>query len=69
MAKYLIEGTTLTSVANSIRIMTGISDTMTASEMANNLRDVKADIDNEIATQTDLIAQIKAALEAKGGTT
>ena len=69
MAKYLIEGTTLTSVANSIRIMTGISDTMTASEMANNLRDVKADIDNEIATQTDLIAQITAALEAKGGTT
>lgn len=65
MANYLIKESTLTSMANNIRTMSGTSQTMTANEMASNLRTVNTGIGNEINTQTDLISQIQSALEGK----
>lgn len=68
MASYLIQESTLKSMANSIRAMSGTSQTMTANEMVTNLRTLNNGVGEEIDAQTDLISQIKTALESKGYT-
>lgn len=51
----------LTEIADEVRILTDTSDTMTIDEITSNIAQVNADV----STQADLIAQIKTALEGK----
>ena len=61
MSNYLIQGETLTNIADEIRIMTDVTEGMLPSDMINNLESVNAEIDN----QTSLISEVMAALEGK----
>ena len=63
MAEYIIQGETLTSLADQIRILSGEEGAMTASSMKNNLQDVNS----EVGDQADLIAQIVSTLDGKAG--
>lgn len=51
----------LTEIADEVRILTDTIDTMTVDEITSNIAQVNADVNS----QTDLIAQIKTALEGK----
>lgn len=61
MSNYLIQGETLTNIADEIRIMTDVTEGMLPSDMINNLESVNAEIDN----QASLISEVMAALEGK----
>lgn len=63
MAEYLIQEETLTSMADKIRILNGVEDEMTPAEMDGQL----GEANDEVGSQTDLIAQIASALEGKAG--
>lgn len=51
----------LSAIANQIRTLCGSTDKLNMEEMANNINDAN----NEINDQTELIAQIISALDAK----
>ena len=53
----------MTAIADKIRALLGISGTMGLDAMATNLTTAQ----NEVSVQEDLITQIAAALEGKGG--
>lgn len=59
--KYVIDDETMTSIADPLRSLAGREDELTPAEMvaAGNAANT------EVYTQTDLIAQISAALEGK----
>lgn len=61
MAKYVIDDTTLTGIADPIRVLSGGSEQLSPAAMGAAVTDANA----EVSAQTDLLAQIKAALEAK----
>lgn len=61
MAKYLIQDTTLTSIADEIRTLSGIEETLSPEAMKENLNGANSAIQEE----ANLIAQILLALEAK----
>ena len=61
MAEYLIQGESLTAIADEVRTLSGISDSLTPDAMATNLSDANA----EVSSQADLIAQIVTALQGK----
>ena len=61
MAEYLIQDTTLTSIANEIRTLSGTEETLSPTEMKEKV----AEGNENIATEADLIAQIQTALEGK----
>ena len=63
MAEYLIQGETLESMADKIRILNGVSGNMTPAQMDGNL----GEANTEVSEQADLIAQISSALEGKAG--
>ena len=56
-----IKNTTLISLADKIRVLSGSEDTMTPVVMASNVDEANTEVD----TQADLIAQIFAVLEEK----
>lgn len=62
MAKYLIQDTTLENIADEVRTLSGIEETMTPSKMKEKLNGANS----AIQTEADLIAQILAALNSKG---
>lgn len=61
MAEYLIQGETLTAIADEVRELSGTTDAMGVDAMTTHVSDANA----EITSQTDLVAQIKTALEGK----
>lgn len=61
MAKYLIQDTTLTSIADEIRTLSGTEETLSPEAMKENLNGANSAIQEE----ANLIAQILLALEAK----
>ena len=63
MAEYLIQGETLTNMADKIRILNGVEGALTTAQMDGNLGEANTDV----ATEADLIAQIASALEGKAG--
>ena len=65
MAEYLIQDTTLTDIADEIRVLSGSEETMTPAVMTSTLETHNTEMSVGLATQDDLIAQITAALEAK----
>lgn len=62
MAKYSIEDTTLTGMSDAVRGLNGDTAKRTPSQMMTAI----AEASGEVATQTDLLGQISAALEGKG---
>lgn len=65
MAKYVIEESSLTGIADEIRTMSGSTEKITPSEMVTNLQTLNAEIEN----QAELISQIQVALESKASRT
>ncbi len=61
MAEYLIQDTTLTSLADKIRVLSGTEGTMMPSQMIANVQSANDEID----VQSALIDQLIAALEGK----
>lgn len=61
MAKYLIEDTTLTNIADEVRELSDLSKPITPEYMINYLNAANADV----GTQTEIIEEIAAALEGK----
>lgn len=61
MSKYLIQNTTLENIADEVRTLSGMEETMTPSKMKENLNGANS----AIQTEADLIAQILAALNSK----
>lgn len=61
MAKYFIQDTTLTNLADKIRVLNGTEDTMTATEMVDNVQTANSEVD----TQSALIDQLSEILEGK----
>ena len=51
----------MTAIADKVRTLSGLEDSMSLDDMSNNLNDTCTEVD----TQADLIAQITAALENK----
>jgi len=60
--EYKIQGETLTSIAEPIRSVMGINNSMTPIQMASNLEEVSGLVGEE----ADLITQIESALIGKG---
>lgn len=58
---FLIQGTSLTSIADKIRVLSGSSSTMNPASMAQNVDTAN----NEISAQVNLISQITSALADK----
>lgn len=65
MAEYLIQGETLTSLGNKIRVLSGTEETMTPAEMQNELDTFNTSMSAVVSEQDNLIAQIVAALDSK----
>lgn len=63
MAKYVIEDTTMTGLANEVRTLTGDTEAKTPGAMKTDLQEANA----AVQSQTALIGQIKTALEEKAG--
>lgn len=61
MAEYLIQGETLTNMADEIRTLSGTTGTMNPNEMTEHVADANA----EITSQAALLDQAIAALEGK----
>ena len=61
MAEYLIQGETLTNLESNIRVLNGIEDTLTPSQMTSNVQSANEEVD----TQSALIDAIIAALDEK----
>jgi hypothetical protein len=63
MAKYIIQGETLKAIADEVRDLVDITDEINPNEMIANMEQVNADV----AAQTEIIEQIKTALDGKAG--
>ena len=61
MSEYLIQGETLSALADEVRTLSGTTDELTTEEMKTNLNTANGVIDN----QADLLEQAIAALEGK----
>jgi hypothetical protein len=55
MSEYLIQDTTLISLADNVRILNGSNKTMTPIEMASNLNNYNDELNTVLTTQDDLI--------------
>ena len=65
MSDYLIQDSTLSGIADKIRVLNGTEETLTPTEMQSELDTFNSDISAVIGEQDDLIAQIIGALEGK----
>lgn len=63
MAEYIVQGESLTAVADEIRVLSGTEDNMGLDAMATHVREANRDI----AAEANLITQIQMALEGKTG--
>lgn len=61
MTKFIIQDTTLQGIADTVREIAGVNETLSPSEMIENLDGAN----NAIQEEANLIAQILLALEAK----
>lgn len=61
MAEYIVQGESLTALADEIRTLSGTTDKLGLEVMTSNVETANAKID----TQADLISQIASALEGK----
>lgn len=65
--KYMIDGSTLTNLAEKVRDYVDSTDALTPAEMATAIQTETNNINTEIIEQDDLIAQIKAVIASKKG--
>ena len=65
MAEYLIQDTSLNNIADQVRSITGLTGSMTPTEMATNLNNYNTEINELLATQEAKIDELTAALEDK----
>ena len=67
MGKYVIDETTLTGIGDAIREKEGTTAAIPVNNMKTRIQaiDTQEDLDEEMATQADLIAQIMTELEGK----
>lgn len=67
MAEYLIQDSTLTGIANAIRSKDGSSGVISVSNFSSRINaiDTQENLDSEMTTQDNLVAQITAALDGK----
>lgn len=63
MAKYVIQGETLTAIADKIRVLSGTEDALSLNAMESHVGEANEDV----TTEAELIAQITSALEGKAG--
>lgn len=63
--QYIIQDTTLTGIADKIRVLSGTEETMTPAEMAATLDTHNTEMNEVLSEQDSLIAQLAAALEGK----
>lgn len=61
MSEYLIQGKTLTTIADEVRELNGTTETMSLETMANNINEAN----EEIVSQADLLTQVATALEGR----
>lgn len=61
MAKYFIQDETLTNLADKIRVLNGTEESMTPTQMNENL----SDANNEVDIQSGLINQLSELLDGK----
>lgn len=61
MNEYIVKGESLTAIADEIRELSGTTGTMGLDTMATHVRNAN----DEISSQSDLLAQIQTALEGK----
>lgn len=64
MSKYLIQDTSLTSIADEVRILSDTTDLLNTNMMTTNLQTVNA----EVATQKTLLEETLSLLETKTAT-
>ena len=65
MAEYLIKDTTLTGLADKIRVLNGTEETMTPVEMGNTVETYSTEMEAIATEQTGLIEQIMTMLNEK----
>lgn len=63
--KYFIEDTTLTEIADGVRTLSGTTDDMSTGAMIDAINTENDNFNTNLASQNDLIGQIKTALEGK----
>lgn len=63
MAKYVVDDSTLTNIADPVRTLMGLTGGLTPANMKTQLDSANT----AVTSQTDLIAQITAVLEGKAG--
>ena len=65
--KYVIDKTTLTAIADSIRFKKGITDSMTPEEMPNEIDGIttREDLDDVLTEQENLITILQTTLNGK----
>lgn len=61
MSEYLVKRQSLENIADEIRVLSGTTESLGLTEMATNVNDAN----DEVADQTDLIAQVASALQGK----
>jgi hypothetical protein len=61
MSEYLVKRQSLENIADEIRVLAGTTELLGLTEMATNINDAN----DEVADQTDLIAQLASALQGK----
>lgn len=61
MSEYLVQRQSLENIADEIRVLSGTTEPLGLFEMATNVNDAN----DEVADQTDLIAQVANALQGK----
>lgn len=61
MSEYLVQRQSLENIADEIRVLSGTTEPLGLTEMATNVNDAN----DEVADQTELIAQVVSALQGK----
>lgn len=61
MSEYLVQRQSLKNIADEIRVLSGTTEPLGLTEMATNVKEAN----DEVADQTDLIAQVVSALQGK----
>lgn len=61
MSEYIIQGETLSALADEVRTLSGTEETMSLDAMETNINEAN----EEISSQADLLAQIQSVLEGK----